>query len=122
MSLTNPKLIDAVLSLVPTAQVTITGEDITWNEPKEAPVTIEQIQAELVKLQGQVSFVECKAQAQQLLQATDWTQLSDVSNPNSNLYLTNLQEFNSYRDVLRSLVVNPVAEPNYPTLPKAIWS
>ena len=122
MRLTNPKLIDAVLSLVPNAQVTISGDEITWNEPTEAPVTTEQIQAELVKLQANVPLIECKAKAQQLLQATDWTQLTDVSNINLTPHLTNLTEFNAYRSELRTLVVNPVAEPIYPTLPKATWN
>jgi hypothetical protein len=122
MKIFNPTLIDAILSLVPNAQVTINGDEIIWYDPSVAPVTIEQIQAELVKLQANVPLIECKAKAQQLLQATDWTQLTDVSNINLTPHLTNLTEFNNYRSSLRTLVVNPVAEPIYPTLPKAIWN
>jgi len=46
-----PGLIEAVLSLVPGAEVTCTATTITWYNPAEAPVTDEQIQAELIRLQ-----------------------------------------------------------------------
>ena len=122
MSLTNPKLIDAVLALVPGAQVTINGEDITWNDPPVAPVTMEQIQSELVTLQNNVPLIECKSQAQQLLQATDWTQLPDVSDTARTPHLLNLADFITYRSQLRTLAVNPVANPVFPTVPTEQWS
>ena len=46
-----PILIDAVLSLVPGAEVSCEKNTVTWYKPSEAPVTDEQIQAELVRLE-----------------------------------------------------------------------
>jgi hypothetical protein len=63
---------------------------------------------------------QCKAQAQSLLQATDWTTLSDITT--STPRLTNQSEFFTYRSTLRSLAVTPVANPTWPTQPKQIWA
>ena len=46
-----PGLIDAVLSLVPGAEVSCDNNIVTWLKPSKAPVTDEQIQAELIRLQ-----------------------------------------------------------------------
>jgi len=47
------QIIDAILSLVPNAQVVIRGEDIEWIvEPSNKP-TIEEIDAELARLQAE---------------------------------------------------------------------
>ena len=45
--------IDAILSLVPGVQVTVRGKEIEWHEPSVAPVTEEQISAELARLQAE---------------------------------------------------------------------
>lgn len=45
--------IQAVLSLVPNAQVVIRDGVVEWHEPTIAPVTDEQIEAELAKLQAE---------------------------------------------------------------------
>ena len=45
--------IQAILSLVPNAQVTIRGEEIEWVVPATAPVTEEQINAEVARLQAE---------------------------------------------------------------------
>jgi hypothetical protein len=45
--------IDAILSLVPNAQVTIRDDVIEWHEPSTAPVTDAQIDAELARLQAE---------------------------------------------------------------------
>jgi hypothetical protein len=47
-----PTTVDAIRSLVPTFQGAITGGVITWHVPTEAPVTQDQIDAELVRLQA----------------------------------------------------------------------
>ena len=45
--------IEAVLALVPNAEVSVHGNDlVTWYDPKVAPVTEEQIQAKLLELQA----------------------------------------------------------------------
>jgi len=49
-----------------------------------------------------------KAQAETLLQQTDWTTIPDVSDPAvSDPYLTNSAEFAAYRSTIRKIAVNP---------------
>lgn len=43
--------LEAVLSLVPNAEVSITDGNITWVNPAVAPVTDEQIDAEILRLE-----------------------------------------------------------------------
>jgi hypothetical protein len=52
--------IQAILSLVPNAQVVVRGEEVEWYEPLTAPVTDNQINAEVNRLQAQA---EADAQA-----------------------------------------------------------
>ena len=42
----------AILSLVPGAQVTVRGDEVEWINPSVAPVTEQQITAERVRLQA----------------------------------------------------------------------
>ena len=64
----------------------------------------------------------CKKQASELLYATDWTTIPDVANPSNNPYLLNQADFIAYRNTVRGLAVNPVANPVFPTVPTAQWS
>jgi len=64
----------------------------------------------------------CKKEASDLLYATDWTTIPDVVNTANNPYLTNQAEFITYRNTVRGLAVNPVANPTFPTVPTAQWS
>lgn len=65
-----------------------------------------------------------KAYAVSLLQATDWTTIPDVADPQmSNPYLVNQSDFISYRSAVRQYAVYPVAgDINWPTLPTEEWS
>jgi hypothetical protein len=47
--------VDAIRSLVPGAEVVIYEDEIVWHVPSKAPVTDEQIEAEMVRLQSQES-------------------------------------------------------------------
>jgi hypothetical protein len=53
-----PRVVDAIRSLVPEFQGAITGGVITWYVPTEAPVTQDQIDAELVRLQAEYDTKE----------------------------------------------------------------
>jgi hypothetical protein len=66
---------------------------------------------------------ENKATATSLLQATDWTTIADVGNPQmSNPYLANQAEFIAYRNAVRQYAVYPVAgNINWATLPTEDW-
>ena len=45
-----PQLIDAILSLVPNAEVALTGNHVTWIKPLTSPVSDEEIVEELARL------------------------------------------------------------------------
>lgn len=65
-----------------------------------------------------------QAYASQLLYQTDWTTIPDVADPTkSNPYLSNTQEFLTYRNAVRQVAINPVAgDINWPTQPQAVWA
>ncbi len=63
-----------------------------------------------------------KAQAESLLQATDWVEVPSVSDPESDPYLTNKHEFVTYRNALRKIAVTPTAESVFPDKPEEVWS
>jgi len=44
--------IDAILSLVPNAQVTVCDGNVIWHEPSTAPVTEAEIDVEIARLQA----------------------------------------------------------------------
>jgi hypothetical protein len=112
-------IIDAIIALVPGVQVTVFGDypdyTIDWISPSTAPVTNEQINEQYLKM-------VTKDQAKSLLSATDWTEVPSVSDTTKSPHLTNVSEFVAYRDALRALAVNPVANPVWPTLPAEVWS
>ena len=56
------KKIHAILSLVPGAEVTVTGNVVQWHNPSIAPVTEEQIATELARLQTQYDANEYQRQ------------------------------------------------------------
>jgi hypothetical protein len=59
-----------------------------------------------------------------LLQQTDWTTIPDVSDPTkSNPYLSNVNDFVTYRNAVRQYAINPVAgNINWPTAPQEVWT
>lgn len=66
---------------------------------------------------------ENKNTAVGLLTETDWTALPDVSDPlKSNPYLANANEFNTYRNAVRQIAINPVAgNIDWPVMPDEDW-
>lgn len=64
----------------------------------------------------------CKAQAQEYLRLTDWSEIPSVIDTTSPQYLLNHQEFVDYRIQVRVLVITPVTNPVWPVMPTAQWS
>ena len=64
-----------------------------------------------------------KQTATGLLQATDWTTIADVGNPQmSNPYLANQAEFIAYRNAVRQYAVYPVAgNIDWAAIPQEVW-
>lgn len=58
------------------------------------------------------------------LQATDWATIPDVADPaKSDPYLSNAQDFVTYRNAVRQYAVYPVAGAiNWPTVPQEVWT
>ena len=58
------------------------------------------------------------------LKDTDWTTIPDVSDPTkSNPYLSNVQDFVTYRNAVRQYAINPVAgDINWPVVPQEVWT
>lgn len=67
-----PTLIDAVLSLVPGAEVSCTDTSVTWYDPEEAPVTDEEIQTELERLESEYASSQYKR-----LRASEYPPIGD---------------------------------------------
>ena len=64
--------ITAILSLVPGAEVTVRGEEVTWHKPETPPVTEKQIQDELTRLLNQYELNEY-----QRLRAAEYPPVAD---------------------------------------------
>ena len=67
---------------------------------------------------------ENKSTAIGLLQQTDWTTIPDVSDSaKSNPYLSNVNDFVTYRNAVRQYAINPVeGYITWPTLPQEVWT
>jgi hypothetical protein len=65
-----------------------------------------------------------KSTAVSKLSATDWTTIPDVADPaKSNPYLSNAQDFVTYRNAVRQYAVYPVAgNINWPVVPQEVWT
>ena len=117
---------DALKVLTPDAQWGLTDvydyNTLQWFSPEIPVPTYEQVQDEITALDVQKPFVDCKNQASKLLYETDWTTIPDITNTANNPYLLNQADFIAYRNQLRKLAVNPVADPVWPTAPSAQWS
>jgi hypothetical protein len=50
--------INAILSLVPGAEVVVRGEEVEWHNPSVAPVTDAEINAEVTRLQAEYDAKE----------------------------------------------------------------
>jgi len=74
-----------------------------------------EVKYNLADVTAQAKKDECVENCKQLLQASDWSVLPDVG-------LQNQADYVLYRSILRNYVINPVENPDYPTLPTPIWS
>lgn len=107
--------IQAVFQLYPTV-VTIRG-DVAYDAENN------EVSYDLALVDAQAAKNACKAQAVSILNATDWTSIGDVGNPQmSNPYLVNQAAFIFYRSQIRNYAVNPVENPVWPTQPTEQWS
>lgn len=98
---------------------------LEWNTAALGPQPNQaQLDAAYIVWMEQQIQVQNSNDAQALLSATDWTAIASVADPaKSNPYLTNQEEFLSYRSTVRNLGVNPPTTPAiFPTQPTPTWS
>lgn len=57
----------------------------------------------------------CKDESKKRISNCDWSVLPDVK-------INNKSEFESYRNQLRNLILNPVENPVFPVEPQPIWT
>ena len=113
-----PDITKALLALRPGSPWTLDGDDysgLTWLDDKTVQPTEEEVNAEIARQEQQAPLDDCKAKAKELIAATDWAVLPDVG-------LANVSDFTAYRATLRQLILNPVANPVWPTEPTPVWS
>ena len=118
-------IFSALATLTPSAEWNIEGEDyatIQWLSPNIPQPTLEEIQAEIVRLEAQFSIDDCKRKAKKLLADTDWAEMPSVTDVTLTPHLLNVAEFAAYRAAIRGFVISPVASPCFPTVPTAQWS
>jgi hypothetical protein len=64
-----------------------------------------------------------ESQAEQLLQDSDWADLTSVRNTSLTPHLVNAADFDTYRLALRVIVIDPpVTVAQWPIRPAAVWS
>jgi len=107
----------ALVSLTPTAVWSLDGDayaGLTRMVSSVAKPSEAAINAEIARLEADAPFAACKAEAKKLIAASDWSVLPDVT-------ISNGAEFEDYRAELRELIINPVANPTFPTEPEPVW-
>ena len=109
---------DALQSLRPGAEWVLRGNDysgLEWLDQVQQKPTEQEVNDEIARLEAQAPLDACKAEAKTRLANTDWSVLPDV-------VVQNKLEFENYRSAVRALVLNPVANPVWPTEPQPVWS
>lgn len=112
-----PDITTALVALRPKAQWTLNGDEysgLNWLDETQTKPTEEEVNAEIAIQEQQAPLDACKEQAKSLIAAVDWAVLPDVG-------LANVSDFTAYRATLRALILNPVADPVFPTEPQPVW-
>jgi len=107
----------ALQSLRPGAQWVLRGdtyEGLEWLDEVQTQPTEAEVNDEIAVLEAQAPLDACKAEAKQLIEKSDWAVLPDVG-------LANVSDFKGYRAILRQYILNPVADPVWPTEPTPVW-
>ncbi len=91
-----------------------TYEGLQWYDVSPKP-TKEELDSQWEEVQSIIKKQSCKNKAKQLISNTDWSVLPDIN-------IINKSEFESYRNILRNYIINPIENPEFPIEPQPIWS
>lgn len=108
---------DALQALRPGAEWVLRGNEyagLEWLDSTQQKPTEQEVNDEIARLEAQAPLDACKATAKDLIQKSDWSVLPDVG-------LANVSDFKAYRAILRQYILNPVADPVWPTEPQPVW-
>lgn len=108
---------DALTTLRPSSPWSMTGDEyssINWMDPDNEIPTEEEVTAEVARLNTEHAIKFTKYEAKRLISLSDWAMLSDVN-------ISNKAEFEAYRATLRGLILQPVANPEWPVEPEPVW-
>jgi hypothetical protein len=78
--------------------------------------TKEELDSQWDEVQSIIVKNNCKSKAQILLNESDFADLYSVRNK-----LENINEWDTYRAIIRELRINPIENPVFPDKPQIIW-
>lgn len=90
-------------------------EGLEWLDERPCP-TKEEWENEKARLIAYQPLQDCKNKAQILLNESDFADLYSVRNK-----LENINEWDTYRAIIRELRINPIENPVFPNKPQTIW-
>ncbi len=111
------KISDALQSLCPGAEWVLRGNEysgLEWLDQVQQKPTEQEVNDEIARLEAQAPLDACKAKGKELIANVDWAVLPDVG-------LANVSDFKAYRAIIRQYILNPVADPIWPTEPTPVW-
>ena len=105
---------EAIYALYPEVITIDDGAGAFDKDGNKVEIDDAAVEEKAAELEAQAPLDACKAEAKQRLADTDWSVLPDV-------VVKNKLEFETYRSQIRALVLNPVADPVWPTEPQPVW-
>lgn len=90
-------------------------EGLDWYDNSSKP-TKEELDSQWGEVLSIRKKQNCKSKAQSLLNESDWADLYSVRQK-----LENVTEWDTYRDIIRNLRINPIENPTFPDKPQTIW-
>jgi hypothetical protein len=92
-----------------------TYDGLEWYDESTKP-TKEELDSQWEQVLSITKKEQCKTQAQILLNESDWSDLYSIRQK-----LENINEWDTYRGIIRDLRINPVENPVFPDKPQTIW-
>jgi len=88
---------------------------LEWLDESPKP-TKEELDSQWEETLSIIAKNNCKSKAQILLNESDFADLYSVRNK-----LENIEEWDTYRAIIREIRINPIENPVFPDKPQTIW-